>query len=82
MHCAGLYETQTPWLYIYYAKWTKDAGLVHQRTLDQITLWYIFFLWATLVILVAECGTFVVDFRVRRVIAVCHRSMFSRSVIG
>lgn len=78
-----MYLTPTPWLYICFARHTKEAGVVQQRKFCQIALYQFVMLTIPVLIGVARRCTYIRDFQddpLKK--SLDDQSFQSRSVIG
>lgn len=61
VECSGVYRMPTPWLYLYYAHWTTDAGVERQLTYDQTAQRQFIFFVIPVIIGVARRGLWTGD---------------------
>lgn len=59
---AGIYHMPTPWLYIYYSRWMKEASDVQQRTYEWIAMRQFVLLGVPVILATARWGLYAVDF--------------------
>lgn len=57
-----MYSMLTPWLYIYYARHTKDARVVRQGSFDQIRFQQFMKLAVPVILCVHLCGAYIGNF--------------------
>lgn len=78
---SGVYPMPTPWIYIYYAQWTKEGGDILQRTYEQTAKYQFIGLGVPIGTGVARWGTYTQGFHDQR-LGTGRQNFLSRPLIG